>query len=832
MSPWKTHHGQNRGRTRAVIYPRDRVVLEGSDVTFCCLPGQDQTVQGMTYSSRAVTPSLDMGTDSYVITVKNVTITKSDGSNVQCMVDKKNNEATPGTVLIVSRLPDKPKNFSCETQDLLSLRCSWNPGSMHNFLRILRVNYVLQEWFSMKNYTCLRDHCDWTIQKNQQMYNFTLTAKNVMGERSTSSIVYLHERVLLLAPSSLRADDVNASHITLTWSLRADYTSLQIHCQVDLQEDLVNLTTKGKLPTEIYRVIVSGLQPYTQYNPRVRCMAASSLAGWSKWSYLVVRTQEDAPAGALDVWRRIDDDDDKRIVTLYWKPSSLFRANGNISHYIIKFWPLEGTPVEREISGSDVNSSRFSIGRQAYAVSVTAHNKAGGSPPAELRIPANNRNGAEQIVVERTYSKDGEIYLSWQQERGARGYVVEWCPAPRSPHCDLQWKKYNSSVQSDVIRSHVFRPGVRYDFRIYESMADGEHLLKKKEGYTEELVSSVKPNVKITSIEPRSMFLDWSPYPTDETQEGFIIGYNVYVTETKEKDCHLEKADERTQLGDFHVCRFYIGDPHKMHIRINGLKPNGKYEVAVVAITGGGETSAEFSKAHTPSDTGAALLSIIVPIITVSVLALILLFLGCWKRAWLKRICLPDIPDPNKSKIFSFPGTKNALNRNILLTPNHEPQMVDIVSIQEQCRHKPHEDPKESSEHQLHEIHSNIQMKEGSECDEDVSESYVPCDDELLVMNSFYAPMNDPSYDSQSLPHLEFFNQNYTSTTDGREDTSAAGYRPQMNTAQVHSLPYTVQSMHSEAGLDNTSICFNSIGYGSEPMSPTSVGSTAFILVD
>lgn len=817
-SAWKTHLGQNKERTRTVIYPFQRVVPEGSDVTFCCLPGQDQTVQEMKYNRNKVKRSLDMGTDSFVISLKNVARTRSDGSNVVCEVDKRKNEISHGTVLIVSRLPDEPKDFSCETQDMQTLRCRWSPGAIYNFYGILKVSYVLQERLSPNSYSCNRDYCDLPIQMNQQMYNFTLTAKNIIGERSINSIVYLNQRVLLMAPSSLRASYVNATLITLTWSLRADYTSLQIHCQADLQKNLVNMTSRGKRSIEIYKVSLSGLQPYTLYDLRVRCMAESSLAGWSDWSSLVVRTLEDAPTGALDVWRHIEDDDDDRIVTLYWRPSPLFRANGDISHYNIKFWPLEDAAVEREIKVSDVNGSQISIGRRAYSISVTAHNNAGGSTPAELRIPANAASGTEQMFAERTYGKEGGIYITWQQKRNVHGYVIEWCAAPRSPHCNLQWKKYNSTIQSDVIKSRDFRPGVRYNFRIYGSMKDGEHLLEKTEGYTEELVSSVKPDVKVGNIEPRRISLDWSPYPTDETQEGFVTGYNVYVNDT-ERGCNLEKADEH--IGDFRVCRFYIGDPNKMQMTINDLRPNGKYEVAVVAITGKGETPAEFKVAHTPPDTAAALLSIIVPIIMVSVLALMLLFIGCWKRTWLKKICFPDIPDPNKSKIFSFDKTKGALIRNILPTTHREPQMVDSIRIQETQQQKIHKEATLSPECKLQEMYTKIQTGEGSTCDEDVGENYVPCDTE----NS----MNDPS---QPLPYLQFFNQTYTGTL---EDTSdhTQGYRPQLNTAQVTCPPYAMQTVDSLSGPDgDIVISFNSPDYGSEPKSPTSVGSTAFILLD
>ncbi|XP_069602028.1 oncostatin-M-specific receptor subunit beta isoform X2 [Ranitomeya imitator] len=810
-SSWKTHYGDNNERSSTVIYPHERVVLEGSDVTFCCLPGRDQTIQEMMYRSKKIERSRDMGTDRYVISVRNVTRTRSDGGTVLCVVDNIGEDLTPGNVLIVSRPPDQPKNFSCVTQDMKSLICRWIPGPIYNFFRILKADYVLYERFSMKSYSCERDQCVLPIQEDQPVYNFTMTAKNLLGERSIDSMVRLHQRVLLFPPSNLRATHQNACVILLSWSLRADYTALQIRCQV---KDLVNVTSRGKGPTEIYKVILGGLQPDTNYDLRVRCMAESSLAGWSSWSHLAVKTREDAPTGALDVWRSVmeEDDDDKRIVILHWKPSSIFKANGNISHYHIKVRPLEGAPTEKEISVSGVNSTQISIGRQVYTISITAHNSAGGSTPAELRVPANTAKGSNLIITERTSGRDGGVIVKWRKMPGAHGHVVEWCAAPRSPHCDLQWKKYNATVQSDVIVSRDFRPGVRYEFRIYGSTGDGEHLLEKKEGYTKELASSVKPNVRISNIKARSFFVDWSPYPLDGSQEGFVTGYNVFVNDTG-KGC--------SQSDD--MCRFYIEDPNKMQLTITRLIPNRKYKVAVVAITGGGETRSDDSGADTADDAEAVVRSIIVPIITVSLLALALLLIGCWKRAWLKRICLPDIPDPNSSKILSFDGTKGAFNRHILLTTNREPQIVDIVRIQDNSHHKTYEELTESSDHQLHELDTKV---EGSKTDEDFGENYLSSGNE----KSLYSLMNEPSCKSQPFPYLQFCNQTYTGTSDDLCDRGQ-GYRPQTNTAQVHSPPYSMQAADSGSGLlEESAICFNSPVYGSEPMSPTSVGSATFIL--
>ncbi|CAI9602222.1 unnamed protein product [Staurois parvus] len=254
-------------------------------------------------------------------------------------------------------------------------------------------------------------------------------------------------------------------------------------------------------------------------------MSESSLAGWSNWSdALVIQTQEAAPSAPLNVWREIHHNENGQNVMVYWKHPPGFSANGRISHYNIEWWPIDGNILANKTRVSaQQNSYSMNLGRQAHAICITAENGAGVSPAAEIKVPGTSGSGNE-VNTERTHGRDGEINVMWRPVPSVRGYVVEWCNSPRSSHCDLQWKKYNSGIHRDVIRSVSFQRGVRYDFQIYGTKEDGEHLLGKLTGYTEELVSSRKPKVETTKIDANSLSLDWSPYSIDETQEGFVIG--------------------------------------------------------------------------------------------------------------------------------------------------------------------------------------------------------------------------------------------------------------------------------------------------------------------
>ncbi|XP_018409891.1 PREDICTED: oncostatin-M-specific receptor subunit beta [Nanorana parkeri] len=829
-SPWKTHYGKNENRTDIVIYPHEKIVLEGSDVTFCCLPGLSSVVQNMFYKNEQYpNKSQQMKTESFVILVKNVSMTRSDGANVVCRVDPMS--VRKGTVLIVSRPPTEPNNFSCETNDLQRLHCTWRPGPKYNFYGPLAEKYTLHEWVSGRSASCSRENCTWPVARNQQIYNFTLNVKNILGEKSIQAVVDLAERVRPVAPMNLVTGYINATDARLIWTLKADYTSLILRCQTDLKGSTVNVTVKGKTSLEMYSISLPQLQPFTKYDLRVRCMSESSLAGWSNWSdAFVIQTQEAAPSAPLDVWREIHHNESGQTVTLYWKHPSGFSANGNISHYNIKWWPLGGNIIANKTRVSaHRNSYSMDLGTQAHAICITAQNSAGVSPAAEIKVPGTNGSSNTEVNTERTHGRDGEINVTWRPVPAVYGYVVEWCNSPRSPHCALQWKKYNSSSQGDVIHSESFQRGVRYNFRIYGSKEDGEHLLEKLTGYTEELVSSEKPKVVTTNIDANSLSLDWSPYPIDETQEGFVMGYTIYV-KTLGRNCELDASDRHIILDGLEVCRFFIKDPKIMNATIRQLKPNTEYQVAVVAVTGGGETDIQFTKASTQADAGAMIMSILLPVIIVSVLVVILLIAGCWKRACLKETCYPNIPKPNKSKVLSFSSPKGPACVSILPDVTSIPQEVERVTVLKKVDSG--HDLKESDQ-QTETMYSTIQRPPNTISTETSDAMYFPNSSE------HGSPLNQTTeellYKPQSPTYLEFFNENYIGNSEDSYEESF-GYRPQIGSTQLHQssceYPTGGHSQDTELEPGHHLRITDFSASENEPVSPTSVNSTSFILKD
>ncbi|KAM4808352.1 oncostatin-M-specific receptor subunit beta [Rhinophrynus dorsalis] len=841
-SPWKAHYGKDTlDREKAYIYPHEKTVKEGSNVTFCCIPGKNQNVLFMMYKyTRYLESSAGNATGGiFQITVNHVSLSKSHGTNVICNLSN----TFTGTVLYVSRPPDELTNISCETQDLQTLRCSWFPGWKSNLVKENAPKYILYEKFSNTSSPCSTDSCTWPMERNQQMYNFTLSTENLLGKRSIDIVVNVTQRVRPLAPTNLSSKPINARNIMLNWELKADYTAILLLCQTELQMSNVyleqrNKTMKGRALLSPYSVSLDSLHPYTSYTLRVRCKEASSMSRWGSWSErLLIKTQEDVPTAALDIWREVNSVSDGRNVTLYWKHLPALHANGNILFYNVTWQPLEdGSEMQSKTSPALQNSTHITIGSRAYIISITAQNGAGSSPLSEIRIPpAINDKGIQHIKEERAYSKDDGIYISWNLGHTPyRAYVVDWCNFPRSKSCDLQWKKYNSTIHGAIIKSSAFTPGVRYNFRIYGSNEHGEHLLGKMMGYTKELASSINPSMEVIKIEADAVLLKWDSYPTDENQEGFLIGYKVYIKSPKGV-CELNEAKHHTLLDGSLVCMFTISETEKKSFTIKQLRPNTKYEVAVVAVTGGGESPADFIRVQTLPDSADAVISaIVLPVVIISVLALMLLLMGYWKRHWLKDLCYPDIPDPNKSNVLSFSVIQGNKKMNVMTPNNFASQKIDLVKVQEAAKLQMCKD----LNHENYQVLDSMYNGNGDNAKLSLAEkiNYNSMEDqESGVPYQAYFQPQTPNY-------LEFFNMNYSGKSEDVPDVlPAAGYKPQTGIPQAHfqlndddddQSSSMDLNQHLYSNLPSPSFSENLTSFTSDDMSPTSMKSDSFLCKD
>ncbi|EMP30271.1 Oncostatin-M-specific receptor subunit beta [Chelonia mydas] len=665
-SQWETVLGLDTSDDNTpYIFPEDKVVEEGSNVTFCCIGGKDNRIEYLLFNyTDYYYPDSNISQRNMVITMKKVLHAEVPGIPVFCKISGKENKKYSATLLFVGKPPYEPEDLSCDTRDIRTLTCTWNPGKNTYLYGAHSTKYHLFERFSRKTF-CYQEtahylepiHCSWAIDQ-QMIYNLTLTAQNPLGKRSANFVIDVAHRVHPYPPSDLSVEHMKATEVSLYWRMQPKYKAIKLLCQIENRHPSgqVELHNSSPVQSNSYpHLTLSGLQPFTNYAFRMRCGAASHFWKWSEWSKtLRVRTNEAAPSGKLDVWREVTPVLGGRNVTLFWKPLPDFRANGGDISFEITWEKLKKASEPEHISISALqNSTTISIDNHSYKISVVARNNINFSLPSVMIISRATDNGAEEKVdrtdleEERVNGTVDGIYISWKATNAFDGYIVDWCNFPRSQHCDFQWKRFDFNTSSCFINSASFMPGVRYNFRVYGSLANEDFFLGKKVGYTKELAPRLNPQGEIAEMTSHTVTVTWDSYPVNESQPGFIRGYHVYV-KTMEEECSL-KGSAKHALSDGSVlCKYTIENPEEKRYVVKHLMPETTYALAVKAYTGGGETPID---AYINVDTLHDFLLVIIPFVVITAVCF-------WKIKWVKDCCYPEIPNPNKSQVLSFNGLK------------------------------------------------------------------------------------------------------------------------------------------------------------------------------
>ncbi|XP_051846109.1 oncostatin-M-specific receptor subunit beta isoform X3 [Antechinus flavipes] len=660
------------------IFPVDKIyVEEDSNVTFCCLSRTDNEKVDFLYERRdsqrtKLSPRMTM------FEVNNVSFIRRQGTNAYCMFNSDKSKVQ-GVVLYIVGVIEEPKNFSCQTRDLQTLDCTWDPGR-DTLLQeeIMPTNYNLFEWFSQKKVNCVhRNWCTWQLTSDiQDMYNFTLTAENELRKRRVDILFNVTQQVQPKLVDEISIEHLSETEATLKWKIIPNQKRLSFLCQIEIYHNgkVIQYNTSNSQFT------LRELQPYTAYSTRVRCCTANHFWKWSEWKSKNFTTKEDVPSGALDVWRIVEPVSMGYNVKIFWKPLPTFQANGKIQNYSIVMKTLG--EVHREnifFSESDSNSTEKIIDQQSYEISVVAFNSIGSSTPSVIVVSGDTENSAQNITEERVNGSRDGIYLSWKPDPAkAEGYVVDWCNYPQDAVCDFQWKKFGSNTTSAIIRSAAFQPGVRYNFRIYGLSTKHEaYLLEKKTGYTQELALDCKPVVTVGNLTSTSLTLNWKDNCIDEPQYGFFDGYHIYMKSEVGGSCDQE-TEKQNFSDNIIVCKYTVPDIKQKTFNVKKLQPKSTYNFEVKAYTGGGDSLGSFIEVTTgtPENTNL-IMTILFPMAFFSLLLIIGLNL---KIQWVKEKCFPAIPDPYKSSVLSLMKFKENIHQATLNTSDCIPDAIEVVN--------------------------------------------------------------------------------------------------------------------------------------------------------
>ncbi|NWU70792.1 OSMR protein, partial [Pterocles burchelli] len=555
--------------------------------------------------------------------------------------------------------PDIPHDFSCQTQDMRIVTCTWTQGGDTYLHGQRSPKYTLFEEFSQKVVPCIgscSEQCSCSLDIGQQrICNITLTVENALGKKTAVDVFDVTHRIYPAAPFQLW-EECTDTEITLYWKHQNKGRKLLCQTEVLQPDGKVQLHNSSGMDLHYASITLGGLKPYTEYTARVHCGAAKHFWKWSEWSEVrTIRTKEAAPSGKLDIWREITPVLGGRNVTLFWKQSPSFQANGRSISYEVIWEKVEDGSTPESISFSSVcNSTRISIDNHSYRIIIVAKNNVNYSLPSVLIIPratGNSRSifSTKELKEEQVNGTDDGIFISWEPRYIYDSYIIDWCNFPMLQPCDLQWKRFGPNTTSALINSDAFVPGVKYSFHIYGSVANRASLLEKKTGYLRELPPLLDPIVEKVELTFNAVTLSWDSYPTNESQSGFVRGYHVYVSPTQ-GNCSLKGSKKHVLPGDSVLCKYTVENPEEKRYTVRHLLSNTKYKLVVKAYTGGGETPiGNFIYIDTPYNSNMLYLLVLIVIVPLLVAAI------ChWKMKWVKECCCPVIPSPNKSTVLSF----------------------------------------------------------------------------------------------------------------------------------------------------------------------------------
>uniref|UniRef100_H9GFT4 Oncostatin M receptor n=1 Tax=Anolis carolinensis TaxID=28377 RepID=H9GFT4_ANOCA len=648
------------------IFPVEKVIEKGSSITFCCIAKKNDLLTGYLFNG-----SIHNNTKQRRITFteKNVPLSLFGGINVICAFSQSSDNR--GTLLFVTSKPDKPKYFDCETEDMMTLKCIWDPGRIDEYINLHQnkcaANFTLSDVSNGQVYCscsgkCKR--CEFNMTSEQMNYSLRLTAQNCVGWEHTDTVVDVAHKLHLAPPDQLSVSYQNATTIQLFWNLKPTRNPLQLLCQVNEMNDFHpeakekehNITGWFNTGSPLF-INLYGLQSYANYTLKVRCGAAAHLFWkWSEWSKTItIQTNESAPSGKLDIWSDISPCLEECNVTVFWKTPTGFRANGNIKTYEICWKNVEEPNVHCHCHSTELNNYTISLGSRSYEISVSARNSANASTPSLIIISASGTNDLNYSEESTANNTAHGIYLSWKTRDTFDGYVIDWCMVdPLSQTCRFQWKRFGQNVSSALITSDDFSPGVKYTFRIYGMEGDRAYLLEKKVKYLEEQEPAHDPLLSISAITSDTLTIHWDSYP-ENSLPGFIRGYNVYV---KMEHGNCNTLQEFEQLpGNPTICKYTIKNRNQKNYTVRHLKPNTVYLLTVQAYSvNPGNKSLEFQRITTQSDRSWGFLGIVL------LIAVPLLLIACtcfWKSDCVWNRLVPEIPRPyvspfqNKSLIIT-----------------------------------------------------------------------------------------------------------------------------------------------------------------------------------
>ncbi|XP_063753933.1 leukemia inhibitory factor receptor isoform X2 [Eleginops maclovinus] len=488
-SNWKTNNRtQVKGETR--IFPVDRVMRENSSAMFCCVPPRGVNIISMTFNQNEY-PLISIGAGVKAITVHNLTIPKLRIKRLVLSCDN-----TAGGVSevwnFISFPPQKPRNISCQTSDMIIVECSWDSGrkrDKHDHNKQTQTLHIDNS--DQLPINCKASTCTFPTIPHLKEYYIRLVVKDQLGEETESYSFNISDRVLPVV--EVEGVSLGVTYTTVSWIVHGNLTQLNLLCQVTADPGSATKLRYNSV-SGLCKVKLEHLLPNTWYSTRVRCSVDGRL--WGKWTK--PRSFKTYPFVTLDVWRRITQlsDPNSRQVTLLWTPHVTDSA-AEIQGYRVQW--SQGGQNWSETKDSEQTQAEVAINLGQYDFTVQALLHTGSAIPAHIIIPQRDNDESVQspILVEPVQSTSSSVTLEWSYNEDdpahtafITGYLVTGQEAGTDALPAHVENLFNVSV-ADARRKSVTIEGLRQDHKYVFSLSA---LTKEGPGQSTNITIRTKTN--------------------------------------------------------------------------------------------------------------------------------------------------------------------------------------------------------------------------------------------------------------------------------------------------------------------------------------------------
>ncbi|XP_078285436.1 interleukin-12 receptor subunit beta-2-like [Rhinoraja longicauda] len=483
-----------------------------------------------------------------------------------------------------------------------------------------------------------------------------------------SSLEFIIEDIVKPQPPvnvSAKPDD--PTNIAIEWAKPANldqFISIQYELQYRLAgQENWNEVSPDEVEVHAVGYILEDLQPFTQYEFRVRCgrEEETNRKLWSDWSAVTgAMTQEAKPVGILDVWFM---QRGQGNITLLWKPLEQHQARGIIQRYSVNYtlqWDGEemGTVTINTCCG-------IILSETPQLVNVSAYNSVGATDPATLNLV----QGQLSVLNITVLNYNDQVQVCWvASAKKVVGFVVEWSNM-NLPEDPPEWKKIPALDKCMDLKHDVLQPWIPYKVSVYTQYQIGLGRPVSTLIYTKEGVPLTGPQISIYNITQTSATLLWENIPLSRRQ-GFILYYTLFYVKNPQEGNRQKALNISSALHSFTLLN---------------LEPASTYRIWMTASTRVGEGT---SGPHFELKTGASHIiswkHIIVVLVILVVIALCITGRCCFYQRikscgsmLIPQWCCQRIPDPEIIR---------ALLQQNLPTPKHFAMIEDdpeIVKVEE-----------------------------------------------------------------------------------------------------------------------------------------------------